>query len=638
MPGTFRDDIARVGRRLLETVEERTGREVITSEERQLLESDRSELRRAQKTLEFVGFSLFNYDGGSGVPGQAGGFELRPQMRRYIARQALTAWVEDPMVGQSVELYLSFVFGRGVPRPQAHDREVQKHLDATFDDPANKRVLTSYDRLLEKGVDLCLGSNVFFKFFDDGQDGMVRVSLERSDDVEDVVRHDELAQAGKGDRFRILYYRSRERRIAFDFRDGSRAAVTGQQDANGAPKTIYYEAWGAFDDENPVMAAQDEGLRKPPPDMLRPGKIVHLAVNKTSEMAFGVPRFRRVVHWASSYNEMLVAFRDRMKAMASVYMKATAKGGQRDLDRLAMMATGRASAFGGARDVAPDAGVAVAPRGPGILGENESLNYEPFKIDSTAGDVAAAAPVIRGQLSGPWPDHYLSGIADGALAGTQSMELPTLLFIYREQELWASVLRLLGTASVDAAVRVGDLSEWREPTDTELEQIMAAEEASEPPPFELNSEGLIRRDLSFDLALPDPLKRTMLDVVSAAQQTALMIDPNAENLDASRWAFATVLAEAFDVQDPMRIVDQVLPRQRKPTEAEQATRDGVDPVTGQPLPDSGSIGPDGQRHPADNPGGAPVKAPQPEDRQVQEAVADLAAQLVASSSSNGHHG
>jgi hypothetical protein len=65
MAGTFRDDIAKVGRRLMETVEERTGREVITSEERQLLESDRSERRRLEKTLDFIGFSLFNYDGGT---------------------------------------------------------------------------------------------------------------------------------------------------------------------------------------------------------------------------------------------------------------------------------------------------------------------------------------------------------------------------------------------------------------------------------------------------------------------------------------------------------------------------------------------------------------------------------------------
>lgn len=636
---TFRDDLAKAGRRLLETVEDRTGREVITAEERQLLESDRSDLRIARRTLDFIGFSLWNYDAGlSGMPGHPGGFELKPQMRRFIAQQGLTAWVEDPMIGQSVELYLSFVFGRGVPRPQAHDQEVQKHLDATWDDPANKRVLTDYDRLLEKGVDLCLQSNVYFKFFDDGEDGMVRVSLERFDDVEDVVRHDEVAPGGQGDRFRILYYRSKERQIRFNFQDGSREAIAGSQDPAGAAKTVYYEAWDAFDDDNPAMSAQDEGLRKPPESMVRPGKIVHLAVNKTSEMAFGVPRLQRVINWASAYNEMLISFRDRMKAMASVYMKATAKGSQRDLDRLAQMATGRSSAFGGSRDVAPDGRVPAPPRGTGILGENEAVAFEPFKIDSTSADVAQAAPVIRGQIGGPWPDSYLSGFAEGALAGAQSLELPSLKFVEREQELWVQkVLRRLGEASVARAVEVGDISEWREPTDVELEQIQAAEEASEPSPFEAGPDGKIKRDLSFDLALPSPLKRVMLDVVSAAVQVAAAVDPMGENHELSRWLFSYMLSEAFDVADPMRIVDQVLPRQRKQTEAEQAAADGIDPVTGQPLPDAGSIGPDGQRHPSDNPGGAPVKSPPPEDRKAQETViADAALLLVRESVSNGN--
>lgn len=631
MAGTFRDDVVRAGKRLVETVEERTGREVITSEERQLLESDRSELRRAQKTLEFIGFQLFNYDGGG--PGAPGASELKPQVRKWAARQALTMWVEDPMFGQAVELYLSFVFGRGVPKPQAHDADVQDHLDKTWEDPANKRVLTDFDRLLEKGVDLCLQANVFFKFFDDGMDGIVRVSLERFEDVEDVVRHSDLAAAGNGDRFRILYYKSCERLVSYQWRDGTRIAAPG---SDGTPKTIFYEAWGGFDDDDPVMAIQDVGLSQPPVGMVRPGKIVHLAVNKTSEMAFGVPRARRVINWATAYNEMLISFRDRMKAMASVYMKATAKGSHRDLDRLAMIATGRSSAFGAAREVD---GVPGGHRGPGVLGENDAVNFEPFKIDSTAGDVAQAAPVIRGQLSGPWPDHYLSGIADGALAGTQSMELPVLKFIEREQELWVTkVLRELGHASIMKAVEVGDLSEWREPTQAELDQIQAAEQASEPAPFETNDDGKVKRDLSFDLSLPNPLKRVMLDVVTAAVTTATGIDPNGENPELSRWLFATVLSEAFDVEDPMRIVDQVLPRQPKPSPAEQAQEEGRDPVTGEPLDTTGALGADGDRHQADNAGGAPINAPQPEQRpQVQEAARVLLESVAANGNGAGQN-
>jgi len=624
--GTLRDDIVRAGRRLLEVVEDKTGREVVSSEELRLLESDRDELRKARKTLEFIGFRLFNYDAPSALGATPASDDLRPLVRKFSYRQALTAWVDDPIVGQSVELYLSFVFGRGVPRPQAHDPEVQAHLDRTWDDPANRRVLTSFDKLLEKGVDLCLQSNVFFKLFDDGEDGMARISLERFEDVEDVIRHSELTPNGDGDRFRILYYRVRQQRVRYDFSSGERREVVGGNDPGDTARTVYYEAWGAFDDADPVQAAQDDGLQRPPASMIGRGKILHLAVNKTSEMAFGVPRIRRIINWATAYNEMLVSFRDRMKAMASVYLKMTARGSQRDLDRLAMLATGRASAFGGSLESGGGTVATPPAAGPGILQENEAVRHEPFKIDSTAGDVAAAAPVIRSQMTGPWPDSYLSGFAEGALAGAQSLELPTLKFVEREQELWATkVFRPFAEASIRAAVKAGDISEWRDPTEEEVRRIEEARAVGEPMPFEVNEAGQVKRDLSFDLALPSPLKRAMLDVVSAAVQTAAAVDPQGTNPELSRWLFAHVLREAFDEEHPMRIVDQVLPRRFMAPDPDP--RD----VDGDGLPDEGMVGPDGQRHSQENPGGAPVRSPQPEERPVNESAAsEAAARLVES--------
>lgn len=617
---TFRDDLGRVGKRLVETVQERAGVQVVPREELALLESDRSEARLLRKELHLLGVNLLNYEPGS--PGQ-GGYELRREVRQFAARQSLTAWLEDPLAGQSVDLYVSFVLGRGVPRPQAHDPEVQEHLDKAWEDPANRRILTSHEKLVEKAIDLCLQATVPFTFFESEVDPIVRVSLLRFDDLDDAIRHSELAANGKGDRFRILYYRAFEHHVRYDFETGVRGTPrtereTAEQD-HGLKKTVYYEAWDAFDPDDPVQAVQDEGLRRPSDAQLRPGKVYLLAVNKTSEMAFGVPRMRRLLNWYGAYNDMLVSFRDRMKAMASVYMQATAKGSQRDLERLGSRAVGRASAFGPATDVEgaprPAGGGAVSP---GVLLGNDAMKYEPFKIDSGSGDVSAAAPIMRSQVTGPWPDGYLSGNAEGSIAGQQSLELPTLKFVEREQELWAGLFRAFGKANIDAAVRTGDLSEWREPTQAELEQIANAEEKGEPAPFELNEQGQVKRDLSFDIALPNPLKRAMGDIVSAAVATATGVDPNGENPDMSRWLFATILAEAFDVEDPMRIVDEVLPRhlERTPNPAEQE----VDPLTGEPL--EGSIGPDGERHPADNPAGAPQNAPQPEDRKVQETPAD----------------
>jgi hypothetical protein len=607
---TFRDDLARVGRKLLETVEDRTGREVVKRDDLQLLESDRSELRRARQTLDFIGFSLWNYN--PVVPGGPHYFDLMPQVRRMAAQQSLRAWVEDPQAGHQVDLYVSFIFGRGIPRPVAHDPEVQKQLDKTWDDAANKRVLTSYEKLVEKGVDLCITANVFFTIFDDGLDGIARMSTLRFQNVEDVVRHPD-------DENRILYYKVLERKAVWDYTKGAYVTPPAESGEPLGPKTVYHEAYEAFDDDNPVMAAQDVAVDRPPDNVLAPGKVVHLAVNKTSEMAFGVPRMRRQMRWFAAYNETLEGHVNRMKAMASVYMKATAKGSQRDLDRLAQMATNRSSAFGTTQEVEP--GRPVAPVGPGILGENESLNYDPFKIDSGASDMQASAPILRGQINGPWPDHYMGG-AVARLAGATALELPILKFVEREQEMWLMPLRALGHCSVEAAVREGDISEWRDPTARELEQIQAAELENEPVPVEMNDQGQIKRDLDFDIALPSPLKRVMADLVKAAVDTATAVDPNGTSPEMSRWLFGFILSEAFDVEDPQRIVDQIFPRQAPKPEPVVP----IDPQTGLPVVDPnappaaqpGAVGPDGQRHQQDNPYGAPRNSPTPEELAKQK--------------------
>lgn len=604
--------LQRIGQRLIEAVEDRTGREVVPRDTTQLLESAESDNRVLRKTLDFIGFSLLN---SQGVP-QLGRMpsDMTPVARVAAAAQAQRAWIDDPMAGQQVDLYVSFVLGRGVPRAQAHDDEVQDILDRTWDDPANKRILTSFAKLVEKAIDLSIQCNVFFTFFDDGEDGMCRASLLTFEDVQEAVRHPK-------DKYRILYYRALERIVVYDYVNGRYVTPVGKA---GTPKTVYYEAWDAFNDDDPVMAAQDEaaGGRErltPPPGMIRPGKVVHLAVNKTTEMAFGVPRMRRLLRWFTAYNETLESHVNRMKAMASIYMKATVKGSQRDLDRLGQMALGRRSAFGESKEVEQSRPITPGPVGPGILGQNESLNYEPFKIDSGAGDMAESVPQLRAQLSGMFPPTYY-GQDPGSIAGSQSVELPVLKFIEREQEAWADVFRALGDAAIQSAIRVGDLDEWRDATPDELDALAAAEESGAPLPFEVGSDGRVKRDLGFEVSLPSPLKRAMGDLVTSAVQVAAAVDPNGDFPEMSRWLFGFCLAEAFDVEDPQRIVDQVLPRHI--AEAAAAGDVMIDPQTGEPVPADGATitGPDGKQHPPDNSYGARVKSPNPEERRVQEAA------------------
>lgn len=519
-------------------------------------------------------------------------------------------------------MYVSFVLGRGVPKAVAHDDAAQDVLDRTWADAANRRVLTSFDALSRKLIDLCLCSNVYFTFFDDGEDGAVRVGRLKFEDVEDVVRHPK-------DDSRILFYRVIEREVRYDYRDGGYKSAA-------EPKAVYYEAWGAFDDDNPVMVAQDDAAGgraslSPPVGKLRPGKVFHLAVNQTSDMAFGVPRMRRMLRWWSATNDILDGHVQRMKAMASLYMKYTAQGASdRELDKLGRMAVGaRPSLLGQSQDVPGYSASAHVP-GPsfgqtGVIGTNEGLKVEPFKIDGGGSDVAASMPIMRAQGSGIFPPTYY-GQEAGSLAGQASIELPVLKTIEREQEMVAGLLRTLAQASLDAAIRVGDLDEWRDATVDELAQIDAAEQSGQPTSFEVGPDGRVKRDLSFEVNLPSPLKRMMGDLVTSAVATAAAVDPQGANPEMSRWLFGFVLKEAFDAEDAQSIVDQVLPRHVAAAMAAAAHGMEIDPATGQPRPvapaaAATSTGADGKQHTADNPNGAKLQVPPPEKRKVQQSAA-----------------
>lgn len=615
--------LSNIGKRILESVEQRTGREIVAAGTTEILESTQGTQRVIDKTLEFIGWKLLSMQSGVSQLGRMP-VDVPHTSRVIAAAQSDRAWMEDPVAGQQVDLYVSFVGGRGVPNAVAHDDEVQNVLDVCWADAANQRILTSDEAFIEKLIDMCVQSNVYFKFHDDGEDGMVRVSLASFEDVIDVVRHPR-------DKYRILFYKAIERQERYDFRQHMYVSA-------GEPKTVYYEAWGAFDDDNPVMVKQDEdaggrAALTPNASMLRPGKIVHKAVNKRTDMAFGMPRMRRLIRWMTAHNEMLEGHVNRMKAMASLYMKYTAQGASdRELDKLGRMAVAaRPSLLGQSQDVPVASAHLPGPSfgQTGVVGTNEALKIEPFKIDSGATDVAASMPVMRSQVSGIFPPSYYGQDA-GSLAGAQSVELPVLKAVEREQSLWTGLLRTLGQAAIDAAIRVGDLDEWRDATVDELAQIDAAERSGQPTSFEVGPDGRIRRDLSFEVNLPSPLKRLMGDLVTAAVATAAAVDPTGANPEMSRWLFGFILKEAFDVEDAQSIVDQVLPRHVAQSMAAVAAAAAggmeIDPVTGQPRPvapadAATSTGADGKQHTAANPHGAKLNVPPPEKRTVKQSAA-----------------
>lgn len=576
---TWRD---RLGE-LQETVESRTGRVVVEKDKLDLLEAVQKDHRAMQKELDLLGWNVLEYMGGQP-------HEVNIQSRRKFARQARTVWVNDPIVGGTIALRNNYIFGRGVPVPRAKDPAVQDVIDEAFADDDNQAVLTGFSAQLALGVDLELQANLFFTAFADGDDGKVKLSLLDHDTVVDVVKDPE-------NRLRVLYYVCQEARREWDYKTDQPKYDPRQS------KTVYYRHWR---NEEP-----------PPPelkDKLGEGAVFHVAVNRTSEQVFGTPSMRRTIRWVSALNDYLAARVDVMQAAAAFVMKRKVKGSPSQVQKLAAQAISRESPLASGEQVPPQSGA--------ILTENQSVEHVPFNVNTGAGNATQDIQMLRSQLSvaSGFPQHYLGDSSSTSLGTATALEGPVLKNIEAYQEIFEQVFRWFTDLAISRAVETGRLSKTvagepgtPAPGDTGEfgpngdPNILEAELG--PDYSRAEGEAETERDLSYDFSMPNPLRRSMGDLVNSVATIAKTFDPNATNMELSRSLLGIALGEGLEVQEPGRMVDVIFPEGYvDPAIAAMQQRQG--PPEGDPT----ATGGDPTAVNADNPYGGPQQGQSPDGK------------------------
>lgn len=542
-------------RKLLEAAEDRFGYTVAPVDDLMRLPLVEAELRALQKDHDLLGYTALDYVSGNPQ-------EMKPEERRKWAARARYAWMTDPMAGASVELMNDFVFGRGVPVPNAKDPAVQELIEDFWNDEDNQRVLTSYEAQMALGTDLSIQSNVFPLMFEDGDDGKIKLGMLRHDEVVTHVPDPE-------NYMRVLYYVVYHKRAKWDFKQGR---MEVDVETTATPQRRYYEHW-QFDPE----AEENRDLERPPAKERGIGKVYHLRMNRTSEQVFGTPVMQRTLRWFSAYNEFMAARVDMVKAAAAFFMKRKVKGTPNQLSRLAQKALSRQ----GDLSVAYPEGVTGAPQSGSILNENENVTHESFKIDSGAGQAAQDALMLRAQVSAAtrWPQHYLGDAGSANLATATAMELPVLKAVEARQQVIEAVFRWCIDRVIEKAVDEDRLPEELAPEEVEeararkrkvtvlhlLEAVTPAQvtermkvvvEAHEDAE---DDAAATQRDLSYEFSMPSPLRRMMSDLVSATANVARTFDPNNTNMELSKVLLGLVLGEAFEMQDPADLVERIFP-------------------------------------------------------------------------------
>lgn len=582
---------------LREAAEDKLGLTVLPTARRDALVEAEVEGYATRRELDLLGWHTLDYLSGSP-------HEVKADHRRRWAIKSRYAWMNDPMAGSAVDLLNDFTFGRGVPKPRARHPEVQKVIDTFWDDPDNQAVLTGYMAQSALGTDLTLQSNLFILFFDDGKDGRVKLGLLDHDTV--------LAAVPDPDnRLRVLYYVAKSSEVEWDFeKDGPKEKLPGE---DGLAKTLYYPHWrNVKDAEDDAREGRRENPPpKPPPEKLGEGRVYHIAVNRTTEMKFGVPVMQRTLRWFSAYNDMMSARVDMIKAAAALVMKRKVKGGPTQLAKMAAQAAG----LGGEIGTAPYE-ARMGPHPAGVVQENENVSHEAFNLDSGAGNAVSDATMLRSQVSAGtrFPQHYLGDQGNANLATATAMDLPVTKMVEARQELFEQLIRTAVDLAIDRAVEEGVIKNARTEDEERVLALQTLEAAAtngagppvivapppkpKPPTVTLEpaahvkgkggekiepvngggknglppddgapfggepkgpaSDGKV--DLSYEFKMPNPLRRLMTDLVTAIQLVAQTFDPNGTNIELNRTLLTIVLGEALEIQDPGEVVARIFPK------------------------------------------------------------------------------
>jgi hypothetical protein len=565
--------------RLQEAVETRTGKTVIDQDRLQLLEASDVERRAMQKELDLLGYYVLDQIGGQPQ-------EVKAIERRKMAAQARMVWIQDPVAGANVDLSCQFIFGRGVPQPKCADSKVQEVVDEAWSDPDNQACLTTFPAQVALCTDLVLQSNLFILFFEDGNDGKVKLGILNHDLVEDAVRD-------TSNRLRVLYYVARRRDYEWDYQmDRVSLKATANMQASGRPVVQYYQALAATD---PATGKLDTDDPTCPPEKLGDGLVYHIAINRGSEQVFGIPAMRRIVKWMAALNDFMAARVDMTQAAAAFIMRRTVKGSATQVANIAAKALSRASTLAATSMDDPSATgvIAPGPRPASILNENENVTTEPFSVSTQAPQAAQDAQMIRSQIaSATWPQHYLGDQSNANLATASALELPVIKKVESFQELFEGLFRTFTDRVIERAVDSGRLPTELTPEERLAlkskkpgEQVPGGEGLTPPapaqqePPLSMTDpmggtgseqlteayhgqtadEKQTERDLSYEFSMPSPMKRSMADLITSIANLARTFDPNNTNLELSRTLLSVALGQGLELADPAAAVERILP-------------------------------------------------------------------------------
>ncbi len=340
-------------------------------------------------------------------------------------------WRRDPLFSRAVRLTRNYTFGRGVTW-RASDPGVTRIIQAFWDDPDNKKVLTRAQGQWQTCDKLLVDGEIFPTFFVDQLRGGVKISLTEPEEVYSVI-------PDADNRAKIIYFYRKWFKREFNFGGKTWGASSSADD--------FYPDWNAretYPDAKKASAEQlsrgddPTGARHSTVAVSRGENVVTRAyMTQLRTNAYGLralPTFYPALVWASGYKGFMEDRATLTLAAATFAFKQKVKGGAAAVARMVTQwggaITGR---YGGTRGK-------ERSEGGQILVENEAVDLQQFNVDTRAANAYQDGRMLRQQVGAAvdLTEPDLTGDPSvGNLASMTAMNGPQLKGFESWQQLFA---------------------------------------------------------------------------------------------------------------------------------------------------------------------------------------------------------
>lgn len=487
------------------------------------------ELRLAKREMEDFSWRLLNP-----VTEQVAS-DMKPLDRNKIIERGIKYWVSDPVVGQSVDMLADYVVGKGIEMPHAENKDLATVIAEFWNDPANKRVLTSAEAQRQKVIELELMGNVYPVAFVNEANGRVKLSDIPPTEISEIIAHPE-------DRKRHIYFRRNHTPARYNFKDGSWEVQE--------TKHLYYTA--AF--EKPISGYGPTRVEK--------GEVFHWSINRLSDGKFGNPRVARIIDWVRAYNEFMKARVSLMRALSMFAWQRKVKGNAGDVRKI--VNAWQNGQLGGGESADPMGSGALPSQYAATVTTNQNVQWDQLKTDTGGAAAMQDGRMIKGQIGmgAGWPLHYLGDIGGANLATATAMELPVLKMVEGRQGHFEGCIREVIDFVIAQAIIKGTL----EPAPSGMfsaERLgLSGSTTDDGDVVGLDEAGSVSNEdrgiYDYNVVMPSILKRQTSEIINAVVNMLKAVDPYSQNVDASRWALKFAL-EVMEVPNALTIVDTIFP-------------------------------------------------------------------------------